>query len=91
MGYAIKVGQWRAVDSQFDCADDEKYVEEKPNDVEIDFENNKKKLRLHIIDQETLRPLRAVYASTDTAEDHAKLAALEEEAQQLRQELSNAN
>lgn len=48
------------------------------------------KLRLSIIDsKESIRPLRAIYVGTDTPEDHAKLAELENEAILLRAELEN--
>lgn len=90
MSYAVKNdgSGFRAIDDSATCGPDETFSEIQPK---IKLVDNSASTRLIQIDRETLRPLRAVYAGTDTEEDHAKLAALEEEAQQLRQELVNAN
>lgn len=93
MSYAVrKDGKgWRAVNSLDDCTKDEIYSEIQPEIKMVDPRIGEIKMRLNQIDSETLRPLRAVYAGTDTPEDHAKLEALENEANQLREELKNAN
>lgn len=74
--------------SGFDVIDDV-VIEKQPEEI-IPDRSMEIISRLKQIDKETLRPLRAVYAGTDTPEDHAKLEELENEAIQLREEL-NAN
>ena len=46
------------------------------------------KAELQRLDFESVRPLRAINAGTDTAEDRDKLAGLDAEAETLRQELN---
>ena len=46
------------------------------------------KSELQHLDLESVRPLRAINAGTDTAEDRDKLAELDAEAEVLRQELA---
>lgn len=45
--------------------------------------------RFNNINLESVRPMRAIYAGTDTPDDHAKLEQLENEAIALRKELEN--
>lgn len=92
MGYAVKNdgSGWRAVGSKNDCTADEVFSENQPESIQVDLRLLEIKSRLNIIDIETLRPLRAVWAGTSTDADHEKLTALENEAAQLREEL-NAN
>jgi hypothetical protein len=87
MSYAVKKdgSAWRAVDSAAGCTSDETFSEIQP---EIKVVDNSASIRLIQIDQETMRPLRAVYAGTATQTDHDKLTTLETEAIQLRGELN---
>ena len=58
-----------------------------PADPIPDLRIEEIKARLAQIDLDTMRPLRTVLVGADTQFDHDKLAALEKEANALRQEL----
>lgn len=87
--YAIrKDGKgWRAIDSAQSVGIDEYYSEVQPP-VAPDRLGEILQ-RLSAIDIESIRPLRAIAADSATGADMEKLAALDEEADSLRKELSS--
>jgi hypothetical protein len=68
-----------------------KGTDDAPKWVAVELPNKQRmmdiKARLSAIDAESVRPLRAKLSGTDTEQDRARLAALDDEAETLRSEL----